>query len=248
MADVSKRFGPKEVLKGLSLDIYQGESVVVIGGSGVGKSVMLKCLLGLLKPENGSIVVNGEETVGMPLVDRDKINDKIGMLFQGAALFDSQPVWENIAFGLLAKNQKRSEARDVSLAKLAQVGLSPDIADKYPAQLSGGMKKRVGLARAIAADPEIMLFDEPTTGLDPIMGDVINELIVRCVAETGATTLTITHDMQSALEIADRIAMMFEGRIVWIGGKDEINHSNNEFVDQFIRGSTDGPIQMAVRS
>ena len=248
MADVSKRFGPNEVLKGLSLNINKGESVVVIGGSGVGKSVMLKCLLGLLKPENGSIVVNGEETIGMPRGDRDKINDKIGMLFQGAALFDSQPVWENIAFGLLAKNHKRSEARDVSLVKLAQVGLTPDIADKYPAQLSGGMKKRVGLARAIAADPEIILFDEPTTGLDPIMGDVINELIVRCVAETGATTLTITHDMQSALKIADRIAMMFEGRIVWIGGKDEINHSNNEFVDQFIRGSTDSPIQMAVRS
>ena len=248
MADVSKRFGPNEVLKGLSLNINKGESVVVIGGSGVGKSVMLKCLLGLLKPENGSIVVNGEETIGMPRGDRDKINDKIGMLFQGAALFDSQPVWENIAFGLLAKNHKRSEARDVSLVKLAQVGLTPDIADKYPAQLSGGMKKRVGLARAIAADPEIILFDEPTTGLDPIMGDVINELIVHCAAETGATTLTITHDMQSALRIADRIAMIYEGRIIWVGGKDEINHTKNEFVDQFIRGSTDGPIQMAVRS
>ena len=248
MLGVRKSFGAKVVLDGLDLNVKKGESVVVIGGSGVGKSVMLKCLLGLLRPESGSIAIDGEETVGIHQGDRDRINDQIGMLFQGAALFDSQSVWENVAFGLMAKTHNRSEVRDISIAKLAQVGLSADVADKMPAELSGGMKKRVGLARAIATNPEIIFFDEPTTGLDPIMGDVINDLIIRCVSETGATTLTITHDMQSARKIADRIAMIFEGRIIWIGGTDEINDSCNEYVDQFIQGRTDGPIQMAVRS
>ncbi len=248
MQEVRKSFGPKVVLDGFNLNVNKGESVVVIGGSGVGKSVMLKCLLGLLKPESGSIAIDGQETIGIPEGDRAMINHQIGMLFQGAALFDSQSVWENVAFGLQAENYSRSEAREISTAKLAQVGLSADIADKTPAELSGGMKKRVGLARAIAANPEIIFFDEPTTGLDPIMGDIINDLIVRCVAETGATTLTITHDMQSARKIADRIAMIFQGQIIWIGGTDEINNSGNEFVDQFIHGRTDGPIQMAVRS
>tara|TARA_A100001015_G_scaffold320518_1_gene447177 strand:- start:1900 stop:2673 length:774 start_codon:yes stop_codon:yes gene_type:complete len=248
MNEVRKSFGPKIVLDGLSLDIKRGESVVVIGGSGVGKSVMLKCILGLLRPESGSIAIDDQETVGIPQGDRDRINDQIGMLFQGAALFDSQSVWENVSFGLMAKNRSRSEAREIAIAILAQVGLSADIADKNPAELSGGTKKRVGLARAIAANPEIIFFDEPTTGLDPIMGEIINDLIVRCVAETGATTLTITHDMQSAHKIADRIAMIFQGRIIWVGGTDEIYDSGNEYVDQFIQGRTNGPIQMAVRS
>ena len=248
MNEVRKSFGPKVVLDGLNLDIKRGESVVVIGGSGVGKSVMLKCILGLLRPESGSIAIDDQEIVGIPQVDRDRINDQIGMLFQGAALFDSQSVWENVSFGLMAKNHSRSEAREIAIATLAQVGLSADIADKNPAELSGGTKKRVGLARAIAANPEIIFFDEPTTGLDPIMGEIINDLIVRCVAETGATTLTITHDMQSAHKIADRIAMIFQGRIIWIGGTDEISDSGNEYVDQFIQGRTNGPIQMAVRS
>ena len=248
MNEVRKSFGPKVVLDGLNLDIKKGESVVVIGGSGVGKSVMLKCILGLLRPESGSIAIDDQETVGIPQGDRDRINDQIGMLFQGAALFDSQSVWENVSFGLMAKNHSRSEAREIAIATLAQVGLSADIADKNPAELSGGTKKRVGLARAIAANPEIIFFDEPTTGLDPIMGEIINDLIVRCVAETGATTLTITHDMQSAHKIADRIAMIFQGRIIWIGGTDEISDSGNEYVDQFIQGRTNGPIQMAVRS
>ena len=246
--EVRKSFGAKVVLDGLSLDIKKGESVVVIGGSGVGKSVMLKCILGLLAPESGSIAIDDQETIGISQGDRDRINEKIGMLFQGAALFDSQSVWENVSFGLMAKNHSRSEAREIAIATLAQVGLSADIADKNPAELSGGTKKRVGLARAIAANPEIIFFDEPTTGLDPIMGEIINDLIVRCVAETGATTVTITHDMQSAHKIADRIAMIFQGKIIWIGGTDEINHSSNEYVDQFIQGRTEGPIQMAVRS
>ncbi|MBN06718.1 MAG: ABC transporter ATP-binding protein [Rhodospirillaceae bacterium] len=246
--EVRKSFGTKVVLDGLSLDIKKGESVVVIGGSGVGKSVMLKCILGLLIPESGSIAIDDQETVGISQNDRDRINDKVGMLFQGAALFDSQSVWENVSFGLMTKNHSQSEAREIAIATLARVGLSADIADKNPAELSSGMKKRVGLARAIASNPEIILFDEPTTGLDPIMGDIINDLIVRCVAETGATTVTITHDMQSAHKIADRIAMIFQGKIIWIGGTDEINDSGNEYVDQFIQGRTDGPIQMAVRS
>ena len=248
ISEVRKSFGPKVVLDCLNLDVKRGESVVVIGGSGVGKSVMLKCILGLLRPESGSIAIDDQETVGIPQGDRDRINDQIGMLFQGAALFDSQSVWENVSFGLMAKNHSRSEAREIAIATLAQVGLSADIADKNPAELSGGTKKRVGLARAIAANPEIIFFDEPTTGLDPIMGEIINDLIVRCVAETGATTLTITHDMQSAHKIADRIAMIFQGRIIWVGGTDEIYDSGNEYVDQFIQGRTNGPIQMAVRS
>ena len=246
--EVRKNFGAKVVLDGLSLDIKKGESVVVIGGSGVGKSVMLKCILGLFKPESGSIAIDDQETVGIPQGDRDRINDQIGMLFQGAALFDSLSVWENVSFGLIAKNHSHADAREIAIATLAQVGLSADVADKNPAELSGGTKKRVGLARAIAANPEIIFFDEPTTGLDPIMGEIINDLIVRCVAETGATTLTITHDMQSAHKIADRIAMIFQGRIIWIGGADEISDSGNEYVDQFIQGRTNGPIQMAVRS
>ncbi len=246
--EVRKSFGLKVVLDDLNLDIKKGESVVVIGGSGVGKSVMLKCLLGLLKPESGSITIDGQEIVGISQVDRGRINDQIGMLFQGAALFDSQSVWENVAFGLFAKKHSRSEAREISIAKLAQVGLGVDVADKNPAELSVGMKKRVGLARAIATNPEILLFDEPTTGLDPIMGDIINELIVGCATETGTTTLTITHDMRSACKIGDRIAMMFQGQIIWVGDTDDINHSGNELVDQFINGRTEGPIQMSVRS
>jgi phospholipid/cholesterol/gamma-HCH transport system ATP-binding protein len=248
MQGVSKRFGEKVVLDNFNLDIEEGESVVVIGGSGVGKSVMLKCILGLLTPEEGSIKIGGEEVVGISSGEREGINNKIGMLFQYAALFDSQTVWENVTFGLMSTGAvSRRNARDVAIAKMALVGLGPEIADRYPAELSSGMRKRVGLARAIASQPEIIFFDEPTTGLDPIMGDIINDLIVHCVQETGATTLTITHDMQSARKIADRIAMIFQGRIIWIGPTDEIDISGNEYVSQFIEGRTDGPIQMAVR-
>ncbi len=247
MQDVHKRFGPKVVLDGFDLDIGTSESVVVIGGSGVGKSVMLKCLLGVLTPERGSITIDGEEVIGASTVQRDRLNDKIGMLFQGAALFDSQSVWENVAFGLMARGKGRIEAKEIAIAKLALVGLTPDIGEMYPASLSGGMKKRVGLARAIATDPEIIFFDEPTTGLDPIMGDIINDLIVHCVQETGATALTITHDMQSARKIADKIAMIYQGKIIWSGSTDEINQSGNSFIEQFIHGSSEGPIQIAAR-
>lgn len=248
LLDVDKKFGEKVVLDGFNLDINAGESVVVIGGSGVGKSVMLKCLLGMLTPESGSILVDGRETVGLSTGEREKVNQKVGMLFQGAALFDSNLVWENVAFGLIARGAKRNDAKEIAMSKLALVGLGPEVGDLSPAELSGGMKKRVGLARAIAADPEILFFDEPTTGLDPIMGDIINDLIVRCVEETHATTLTITHDMQSARKIADRIAMIYQGKIIWIGTTDEMTGTDNPYITQFIHGQTDGPIQMAIRN
>jgi len=245
---VKKRFGPKVVLDGLDLSVARGESVVVIGGSGTGKSVMLKCILGLLHPDAGSIRVDGEETRRLRGRDRERHMAKFGMLFQGAALFDSLTVWENVAFGLTqGRRVPKAEARDIALAKLGAVGLGPESADLHPSELSGGMQKRVGLARAIAASPEIIFFDEPTTGLDPIMADVINELIVKCVRELGATALSITHDMASARKIADRIAMLYEGKIIWIGKASEIDKSGNTFVDQFINGRAEGPIKMRIR-
>lgn len=249
LRDVAKSFGRKVVLNGVDLDVGVGESVVIIGGSGTGKSVMLKSILGLLSPDRGSIKVDGEEVIGMSTSERERVNHKFGMLFQGAALFDSLPVWENVSFGLLAEKRcDRKQAYDIAVQKLAQVGMSADVADLMPAELSGGMQKRVGLARAIAADPEIIFFDEPTTGLDPIMADVINDLIVKVTREVGATALSITHDMASARKIANRIAMLYEGKIIWQGPVEHIDHSGNAHVDQFIHGKADGPIQMAVRA
>ena len=246
--DLHKAFGPKRVLGGLDLDVGVGESVVVIGGSGTGKSVLIKSILGLLTPDSGSIQVDGEEVTGLPAGERERVNRKFGMLFQGSALFDSLPSWENVAFGLLAqKRVNRAEAREIAIAKLAQVGLGPDVASLFPAELSGGMQKRVALARAIAADPEIIFFDEPTTGLDPIMADVINDLIIKITREVGATALSITHDMASARKIANRIAMLYDGRIIWAGPTAAIDGSGNPYVEQFIHGRADGPIQMAVR-
>ena len=245
---VKKRFGPKVVLDGVDLAVQPKQSVVVIGGSGTGKSVLLKCVLGLLRPEAGSIQVDGEETVGMKGADRQRVLRKFGMLFQGAALFDSLPVWRNVAFGLIEGERMAAEqAKEIALEKLRRVGLGADVAELSPAELSGGMKKRVALARAIATEPEIIFFDEPTTGLDPIMGDVINKLIVECVEELGATTLTITHDMASVRAIADRVAMLHKGRIVWQGPVEEIDQSGSDFVDQFVHGRADGPIQMDLR-
>ena len=249
LAGVHKRFGANQVLNGIDLEIMPGESVVVIGGSGTGKSVMLKCVLGLLAADSGSIRVDGQETVGMASADRSEIMRKFGMLFQGAALFDSLPVWQNVAFGLIqGHGMDLDSAKGIALDKLAAVGLKPEIGDLFPAELSGGMQKRVGLARAIAADPEIVFFDEPTTGLDPIMGDVINDLIVKSVRELGATALSITHDMASARKIADRVAMIYQGRIIWQGPVGEIDRSGSDFVDQFIHGRAEGPIQMQVRA
>ncbi len=243
-----KSFGSNLVLRGVDLEVGVAESVVIIGGSGVGKSVLLKCILGLVEPDAGSIEVDGQEAVGLSGSEREALMHKFGMLFQGAALFDSLPVWENVAFGLIqGEGVARKHARESAIEKLAQVGLREQVADLWPAELSGGMKKRVALARAIATEPEIIFFDEPTTGLDPIMGDVINDLIVKCVRELGATALSITHDMPSARKIADRIAMLYEGEIIWNGPVAEIDRSGNDYVDQFIHGRAEGPIKMQVR-
>jgi phospholipid/cholesterol/gamma-HCH transport system ATP-binding protein len=247
LKNLRKSFGPKNVLNGLTVEVAKGRSLVVIGGSGTGKSVMLKCILGLLSPDQGEITVGGESALGLKGAARDAYLARFGMLFQGAALFDSLSVWENVAFGLIqGRGMNRVKARDVAIDKLAQVGLNADVGALYPAELSGGMQKRVALARAIAADPEIIFFDEPTTGLDPIMADVINNLIVDCVKRLGATTISITHDMASARKIADDIAMIYKGQIIWQGEANKVNSSGNAYVDQFIHGRADGPIQMDV--
>ncbi|MEE8226035.1 MAG: ATP-binding cassette domain-containing protein [Kiloniellales bacterium] len=244
-----KTFGGNQVLRGLDLDVGNGESVVVIGGSGSGKSVLLKCILGLLYPEGGSIQVDGQEVVGMGSEALEQVRRKFGMLFQNAALFDSLSVSENVAFGLMeGQGMDRSEAESIAMEKMAAVGLGPEVGVLSPAELSGGMRKRVGLARAIATAPDIIFFDEPTTGLDPIMGDVINDLIVKCVRELGATALSITHDMASARKISDRIAMLYEGKIIWAGATEDIDESGNPYVDQFIHGRAEGPIHMQVRA
>ncbi|HLY57567.1 MAG TPA: ATP-binding cassette domain-containing protein [Stellaceae bacterium] len=249
ISGLTKSFGRKKVLQGLDLEIGTGESVVVIGGSGTGKSVLLKCVLGLIEPDGGSIKVDGEETFGLRGAERDRVRAKFGMLFQGSALFDSLPVWENVAFGLIqGRRMDRNDAKEVAIATLAKVGLGPEVGELGPAELSGGMQKRVALARAIAAEPEVIFFDEPTTGLDPIMADVINELIVDRVKELGATALSITHDMASARKIADRIAMLYQGKVIWQGPVGEIDRSDNPYVDQFIHGRAEGPIRMEVRA
>jgi len=246
---LEKSFGAKCVLDGVDIDCGVGESLVIIGGSGTGKSVLIKSILGLLHPERGSIRIDGVETVGMKRTDRTTLMHKFGMLFQGAALFDSLRVWENVAFGLIqGRGMERARAREIALEKLAAVGLGAEVGELRPAELSGGMQKRVALARAIAAEPEIIFFDEPTTGLDPIMADVINDLIVRLVQELGATAVSITHDMVSARKIADRIAMLHKGQIIWQGPAAQIDRSGNLFVDQFINGRAEGPIRMEVRA
>jgi phospholipid/cholesterol/gamma-HCH transport system ATP-binding protein len=245
LRNLKKRFGEKRVLTGVDLDVAAGESIVVIGGSGTGKSVLIKCIMGLLYPDEGSIRIDGEEVVGMRGTERERVMRKFGMLFQGAGLFDSLTVWENVAFGLIqAQGTARDEARALAHEKMAQVGLGEEIAPLSPAELSGGMKKRVGLARAIATEPEIIFFDEPTTGLDPIMGDIINDLIIDCVKELGATALTITHDMASARKIGDRIAMLYGGKIIWDGPVGEVDRADNPYVEQFINGLAEGPIQV----
>jgi phospholipid/cholesterol/gamma-HCH transport system ATP-binding protein len=244
-----KAFGPKTVLDGVDLEVADGESLVVIGGSGTGKSVLLKCVLGILTPDSGSIEVDGVELTALSRREREEIMQKFGMLFQGAALFDSLPVWENVAFRLLQiERLGRQEAREKAIATMGMVGLNESVADLSPAELSGGMQKRVGLARAIAAQPEILFFDEPTTGLDPIMADVINELIARLVRQLGATAISITHDLASARKIADRIAMIYKGRIIWQGPVGRIDDSGNPYVEQFIHGRAEGPIELDVRA
>lgn len=238
--NLAKSFGSKQVLRGVSLRIERGESLVVIGGSGTGKSVLLKCILGLVTPDAGLIRVNGAPVAQ----GREDFLSRFGMLFQGAALFDSLSVWQNVAFRLLRGPQKRpkAEARAVAIEKLARVGLGPEVADLFPAELSGGMQKRVGLARAIATEPSVIFFDEPTTGLDPIMSGVINDLINSVVREMGATAITITHDMSSVRAIADRVAMLHDGLIRWHGTIAEMDTTSDPYVTQFIHGRAEGPI------
>ncbi|GGA21563.1 MULTISPECIES: ABC transporter ATP-binding protein [Neptunicoccus] len=245
LINVKKSFGNNHVLRGVNLTIEQGESMVIIGGSGTGKSVALKSVLGLVQPDSGQILVNGADTTEG---DRDAFLAQFGMLFQGGALFDSLSVWQNVAFRLLRGKGKlsKSDARDVAIEKLRRVGLKPEVADQFPAELSGGMQKRVGLARAIAAEPDIIFFDEPTTGLDPIMSGVINELIREIVVEMGATAMTITHDMSSVRAIADKVAMLHEGVVQWTGPVSEMDSSGDPYLDQFINARAEGPIE-AVR-
>ncbi|MEM1064241.1 MAG: ATP-binding cassette domain-containing protein [Pseudomonadota bacterium] len=242
LRDVHKSFGSKDVLRGIDLKVETGESMVIIGGSGTGKSVTLKCILGLVHPDRGEILLDGQDVDETK--DRDAFLAKFGMLFQGGALFDSLSVWQNVAFRLLRGSLKRpkDEARAIAIEKLRRVGLTPEVADQFPAELSGGMQKRVSLARAIAADPEVIFFDEPTTGLDPIMSGVINDLIREIVVEMGATAMTITHDMTSVRAIADKVAMLHAGKIRWTGPIGEMDDSTDPYVDQFIHGKADGPI------
>ncbi len=244
LTDVKKSFGSKVVLDGASLSVEKGESLVIIGGSGTGKSVLLKCALGLLTPNAGSsIQIDGEEVTGLRGKKREELMRKFGMLFQGGALFDSLTVWENITFAVRPQQHlTKSQAKDLAVDNLSAVGLAPEVALLKPAELSGGMQKRVALARAICAKPEIIFFDEPTTGLDPIMADVINDLIIECTRKLGLTTLSITHDMASARKIANHIAMIYEGKIIWKGRAEDIDHSGNPYVDQFVHGRAHGPI------
>ena len=245
LAGVTKRFGSKVVLDGVDLSVEAGQSLVVIGGSGTGKSVMIKCILGLLRPDAGSIRVDGQEVTHLSGRALAVHRARFGMLFQGGALFDSLSIWRNVSFALSGSVASRRRA---ALDNLARVGLGADVADLRPSELSGGMQKRVALARAIAVRPEILFFDEPTTGLDPIMADVINDLIVELVRDLKITALTITHDMASVRKVADRVAMLYGGRIVWTGPRADIDASGNPYVDQFVNGRAEGPIRMQLRS
>ncbi|MGH7159677.1 MAG: ABC transporter ATP-binding protein [Acetobacteraceae bacterium] len=244
-----KSFGEKRVLDGVDLDVPAGTSLVVIGGSGSGKSVLIKCVLGLIEPDAGTIEIDGADLSRLGRRARRAAEARIGMLFQNGALFDSLPVWENVAFGLMARRAiGRAEARTRAGEILGHVGLAASVGELFPAELSGGMQKRVALARAIATTPEILFFDEPTTGLDPIMGAVINGLVRDCVQRLGSTAIAITHDMASARRIGDRAAMLYGGRIVWSGAASSLLESGNPLVDQFTHGRRDGPIRMELRA
>lgn len=246
LKNLCKSFASNHVLQGVDLDIFPGESLVIIGGSGTGKSVLLKCLLGLIQADSGALTMDGQDIFKESLAQNEKRLKDIGVVFQGSALFDSLTIWENIAFRLLyADGMNRTKAKSIALNNLASVGLNESVGDLYPAELSGGMQRRVALARAVATRPHVLFFDEPTSGLDPIFSSVINELIRKSVKESGVTALTITHDMKSARTIGDRIAMLYNGKIVWIGPADKIDDCDNPYVQQFIHGKVTGPIQFS---
>lgn len=238
VTDLYKSFGSKKVLQGVTFKVMPGESFVVLGGSGTGKSVLLKCILGIIQPDSGSIKIDGEETVGISQSKRDEIMRKIGMLFQGSALFDSLPVWKNVGFEMFYnENMSTDKIKKIVHNKLKAVDLAdPRVMDLSPAELSGGMQKRVGLARAIASEPEILFFDEPTTGLDPIMCGVIDNLIVKCVRTLGATAITITHDIATAQYIADKVGMLKDGKLIWIGNASALKRCKNKVVHAFVTG------------
>ncbi len=244
---LSKRFGSKVVLDSLDLDVYNNESLVILGGSGTGKSVLIKTLIGLIEPDKGSILFDGHEITKLDRVERNLLMSKFGFLFQGGALFDSMPIWENIAFALIHnKDIPNSHAKEVAEQKLKMVGMSSNVLYSYPSELSGGMQKRVALARAIATDPDVIFFDEPTTGLDPILSNVINQLIIKCREENNATTIAITHDINSARQISDRVAMLYQGKISWIGDVKDIDKPKDPVFKQFIRGEIEGPIPVDI--
>jgi len=246
--NLTKNFGDKQVLKDISFEVENGQSLVILGGSGSGKSICIKIIASLMRQTSGSIKIDGQEIANISGKARDQLMSKFGFLFQGGALFDSLPVWENIAFRLLHFDKMdKKQAKQIAIEKLKSVGLSAKVADLYPCELSGGMQKRAALARAVAAKPEIIFFDEPTTGLDPIMADVINDLIIANSKELGATTITITHDMHSARKIADKIAMIYDGKIIWFGDVKDIDNSGNPYLDQFINGRSTGPIDFTAK-
>jgi phospholipid/cholesterol/gamma-HCH transport system ATP-binding protein len=246
--EVRKAFGPKQVLDGVTLDVMPRESLVIIGGSGTGKSVAIKTVLGIIRPDSGAVLVDGEDITKLGTNGMNRVRTQFGMLFQGGALFDSLSIWRNVAFGLMqGKGMGARDAKRIAIENLERVGLGAAVAELRPSELSGGMQKRVGLARAIAARPQVIFFDEPTTGLDPIMADVINDLIRAQVSDLGCTAVTITHDMSSVRKIADRVAMLHQGKIIWQGPREAIDNSGNAYIDQFVHGRADGPIQMDVR-
>lgn len=244
---VEKSFGPKKVLRGVDIDVAPGQSLVIIGGSGSGKSVMLKNALGLMTPDAGRILFDGQDVTNAKGKTREAMRARIGMLFQAGALFDSLTVWENVAFRLInSEGMRRKDAKERAIETLKKVRLGADVSGLYPAEISGGMQKRVSLARSIISEPDLIFFDEPTTGLDPITADAINDLILEMVRGLGAAAVTITHDMASAKKIADEIAMLLDGKIIWRGPAKDVYASGNEYVDQFVNGRADGPIQPAI--
>ena len=240
--NVHKSFGENHVLRGISLDLSAGDSLGIIGGSGTGKSVLIKCILGLLNADQGEILINGVNIVNARLSQKEALISSFGMMFQGGALFDSMTVWENIAFSLIHNHGvKPAQAKEIAIEKLASVDMDAKMADIYPAELSGGMQKRVALARAIATNPKVLFFDEPTAGLDPIVSGITNELINRCLSNSGISALTITHDMHSLRQICQKVGLLCKGQLVWFGTIEELDKTDDPYVVQFINGYSHGP-------